>query len=296
MVVLEVLFLAVFWAWAFSGLVLLRNTLLPRLPMPVSAEQVPLPIEEVRFRATDGVELAGWLITPTHPEAPWLILCHGLGTNRADLLDLAAGLHGEGFGLLLFDFRAHGESAGRATSFGFREQRDLEGALAFLGSRPEVPARPYGVYGVSMGGAVALLVAAEDERIGAVVADSAYADLERSMDDHRRLLSPWLPRVPFLWFLSASYRLRFGVWPKQVAPTAAISNISPRPVLLIQGASDPQVPVGHGRMLLERAREPKDLWVVEDGGHLGAYAGDVGGYTERVVGLFRGALGSVVGG
>lgn len=235
MIVLETVFLVVFWSWAISALLFLRNTVLPRVPLSVLPAHLRLAADTVHFRATDGVSLEGWKI-PGQPNRPWIILCHGVGSNRSDLLEIGAGLHQEGFNLFLFDFRGHGGSAGRVTSFGWQEQRDLEGALAFLGQQVDVPANAYGVYGISLGGAVALMVAARDERLGAVAVDSPYDNLEASLRHHLKLLYPMLPRIPFHWFVLSAYRLRFGVWPRRLSPEACASTLSLRPLLLIQGA------------------------------------------------------------
>ncbi len=284
MVVLETLFLILFWAWVVSAALFLRNTILPRMPLSNSPSSWHIPFETIRFQATDGLRLSGWKLV-ADPKAPWIILCHGLGTNRADLLDIAAALYQARYNAFLFDFRAHGESAGRTTSFGWQEQRDLEGALAFLGNQPEIPDQPYGVLGISMGGAVAIMVAARDERLKAVVVDSVYPDLEASIAHHLRLLYR-LPRVPFLWFASSAYRLRFGVWPRHVSPLHMMSHISPRAVLVINGKHDPRMPVEGAMALFEAAKPPKDLWIIEGTEHLGGFQTDPEAYLKRLLGFF----------
>lgn len=288
MIALEVVFLVLFWTWVFSAGLFLRNTFLPRLPLTTTPAVLQLPFEPVKFQATDGLWLAGWKI-PGDPARPWIILCHGLGTNRADLLDIAAGLHRAGFNLLTFDFRAHGESQGNATSFGWHEQRDLEGALVFLGQQPDVPERPYGVFGISMGGAVAVMVAAGDERLGAVAIDSSYTDLECSIGLHMKLLYH-LPRYPFLLFAGSAYRLWFGVWPSRMAPIAHISRISPRPVLVIQSQGDPRMPLEDTKAMFEHAKDPKELWIVPGTDHLGAYQHDPAAYINRLAAFFTSNL------
>ena len=288
MIVLEVVFLLVFWAWVVSAALFLRNTLLPRLPIAVTPATFNLISETVRFQATDGLRLEGGKIRG-EPAWPWIILCHGVGSNRADLLDIAAALHEARFNLLLFDFRGHGGSAGRVTSFGWYEQRDLEGALAFLGSQPDIPDRPYGVYGISMGGAVALMGAAEDERIGAVAADSPYTDLEETLERHLTMLYP-VPRIPFAWFVVSTYRLRFGVWPRRISPAESAARLSPRPLLLIHGAQDPRMPAEGARRIFEHAGDPKELWMVEGAGHLEAFHMNPPAYIERLTQFFQSAL------
>lgn len=289
MIVLEVIFLVVFWSWALTAALFLYNTFLPRMPVLVQPQTLQLPAETVRFGTADGYQLEGWKIAAA-PERPWILLCHGLGSNRANLLDIAAGLYRARLNLLLFDFRAHGSSAGRMTSFGWREQRDLEGALAFLGQQPDVPAAPYGIFGISMGGAVALLVAARDERLGAVALDSPYTNLQDAFARQLALLYPLLPCVPFLWFLLATYRMRFGVWPRHVSPHTAVAALHPRPLLLIQGGQDARTPPEDTRRLYAAAGDPKDLLMVEGAGHLEAYAVDPHIYLRRLVHFFEASL------
>jgi fermentation-respiration switch protein FrsA (DUF1100 family) len=295
-IAVEVVFLVVFWTWAFAALLFLRNTVLPRLPFAQTPEQFNLPAQTVRFPATDGILLEGWLV-PAPPSGrqgtspqPWLILCHGLGTNRADVLEVGAGLHRAGFNLLLFDFRGHGGSAGRTTSFGWWERRDLEGALAFLGQQPEIQAKPYGVYGISMGGSVALMVAGQDERIGAVVVESPYPNLEASIGHHLRLMYPWLPRFPFRWYVLATYRLRFGVWPRHVSAEQGARTLNGRPLLLIHGAEDPRMPLDGIETIFAAASQPKELWVVEGSGHVGVYSLNPTAYLDRLTRFFHASL------
>jgi alpha-beta hydrolase superfamily lysophospholipase len=288
-IVLEVVFLVIFWTWALAALLFLRNTVLPRLPLAQTPESFNLPAQTVQFRATDGVMLEGWLVPGTSHQ-PWIILCHGLGTNRADVLEVGAGLHRAGFNLLFFDFRGHGGSAGRTTSFGWWEQRDLEGALVFLGQQPEIPARPYGVYGISMGGSVALMVAGRDERIGAVAVESPYTNLEESIGHHLTLMYPWVPKVPFHWYVLATYRMRFGIWPRHVSAEQGGRALNGRPLLLIHGAEDPRMPLAGITTMFNHASQPKDLWVVEGSGHLGVYTLNPQAYLDRLTRFFHASL------
>ncbi len=289
MIVLETIVLLIFWGWAISALLFLRNTLLPRTPLTETPGHLGLMSEAVRFSAVDGTRLEGWKIAGD-PANPWVILSHGAGSNRADMLKVAAGLRSSGLNLFLYDFRGHGSSAGRVSSFGWTEQSDLQGALAFLSQQPEIRACPYGIYGASMGASVALMVAAQDERIGAIAVEGSYTDLHESLRRHLGLLYG-LPAVPFVWFVALTYRLRFGVWPSRVSPLAAIRAVSPRPVLLIQGMMDTRTPPDATRRLFDAAREPKDLWILQGAGHLDGFSADPESYGRRLSEFFGRALG-----
>jgi hypothetical protein len=76
-VILEVVFLVVFWAWLFAACLFLRNTVLPRAPIFQTPEQLGLSAQLVDFKASDGVRLQGWTIAGD-PARPWIIFCHGL--------------------------------------------------------------------------------------------------------------------------------------------------------------------------------------------------------------------------
>src|SRR5262249_26347806 len=109
--------------------------------------------EEVRFRAPDGVQLAGWLV-PHLQATGYLIFCHGHGRNRGHVVGLLPTLHELGLNVPAFDFRGHGGSPGHTATFGRREVQDLVAADAYL--RERFPSKPLFVIGVSYGAAVTL--------------------------------------------------------------------------------------------------------------------------------------------
>ena len=93
-----------------------------------------LDYEEVSFRAADGVTLRGWWVqAPGSRRA--VIIMHGHGGSMDWDVHRAPAFHTAGYNVLLFDFRAHGRSAGWQATFGCRERGDVQGALAFLKSR-----------------------------------------------------------------------------------------------------------------------------------------------------------------
>ena len=142
----------------------------PRLAIPGTPAEYRLPAQDLTITTADGVRLAAWLIPDAARRAPRdtaaIVLLHGYPANKADLLPIAGALHAR-FTVLLVDFRSFGKSEGRATTLGFRERSDLRSAVDALAQRGHAR---IGVFGYSLGGAVALLGAAEDPRIRAVAA------------------------------------------------------------------------------------------------------------------------------
>ena len=255
----------------------------PRRAPPTPAPQGPY--EAVTFNASDGVQLHGWFL-PGNPEGLPLVISHGFHTSRREGLPVGIALRDRGHNVLLFDFRAHGESDGQRTSCGPLETRDLEGAVGYLLRRPEVKGDRAGVIGYSMGAAIALMVAAGVPAIGAVVADSSFASIRGALPHYFRAAFP-LPAFPFahlaLWF---GERL-VGVKADAIRPVEAIGKIAPRPVLLIHGVEDRLVPLSEAFRLYEAAGEQTGLWTVAGAGHAAARELDFQGYLDRVDHFFR---------
>ena len=269
-----------------SFILVYANTHPPKYPLHIPPSEYKAYYENVSFTSSDGIVLKGWLVKPSHPEAksPAIIICHGVGANRSDFTELAASLSQRGHFVLLFDFRAHGESSGRRTSLGYHEQKDVVAALDFLKSRPEVAPGRIGIYGFSMGGSSAILAAAKTGAFSAVVADSAFTSLR---DQAKDAITGFyhLPAFPFLQLAVLGYELYFQTQVDAVSPISIIATIAPTPVLIIAGEGDKLIPADNGRKLYAAAHEPKELWLIPGAEH-GATLAAAGSEYEKRVGKF----------
>jgi fermentation-respiration switch protein FrsA (DUF1100 family) len=238
----------------------------------------------VSFANDAGQRLSAWYVPPAAGR-PVALVCHGFGTNRREGQDLLPWLHAAGYGALLLDFQAHGESEGAATTVGLREVDDFLSAVRYLQDRLGV-AVPLVALGFSMGASVAIMGAALTPAIRAVVADSAYATLERTIARSFRHFFHLPPRVflrPTIWFAERMARARVG----SVRPIEAAARLAPRPLLLIQGASDRIVDPEDAALLHAAAGEPKALWWVEGCDHVGARQLYPDVYAGRVLACFE---------
>ena len=125
------------------------------------------------FKTADGLTLRGWYIPCAKETQKTLILLHGYPADKGNILPALAFLH-EDFNLLLFDFRYLGKSEGSYSTAGAKEVEDLLAAIQFLKSRG---VKEVGVWGFSMGGAVALMAIEKASEIRAVISESSYASL-----------------------------------------------------------------------------------------------------------------------
>jgi pimeloyl-ACP methyl ester carboxylesterase len=235
--------------------------------------------EPVRFTTSDGLTISAWWIpakrhtsrSTTQP-AGWgertVILCHGLGSNKANHLPLGRELVYAGYNLLAIDFRAHGESDGQICSFGDLERRDVLAAVGFLRTQRSANARRIALLGVSMGGAAALAAAGEEtddaRAINAVAVLSTY---DRFASAAESLLSSRLGSAIARPLVAAGIPLasmHAGTDPSSFAPSTAAARLSPRPLFVAHGRDDEMIPLVTGERLFAAASEPKTArWVGE---------------------------------
>ena len=239
-----------------------------------------LQFETVTFpsAANDGMQLAGWWI-PNPNGHRVLILVHGRYENKSAYLALARPLWEQGYNVLLFDLRGHGQSTYVPCTYGLKEQWDVIGAARFA-QQKGFSASSIGVIGWSLGGASTLMAMGSSNDFAAAVADSAYANSE-----------PLLARNPLQPGLTLALRLFRGVDLAQVSPANSIRGLDGRSIMLIHGADDRAVPLSQERLLQQAGGDSvKEVWIVPGAGHVQAYRLHPDEYAQRVTAFFDGAL------
>ncbi len=220
--------------------------------------------------ASDGIHLAGWYIPAGRSPgtAATVVLAHGYGGNKSDMLAWAEPLHGD-YNLVLFDFRNHGQSGVAPTTVGVTEQRDLRAVIDWV--ERVKGAQRIGVLGVSMGGAAAVNEAVSDDRVDALVLDSTHATLANALG--ARLERSGLPlSVPGAWSILLGGLLRTGLDMSAVDPVQAVERYGSggRPLLVIAAGKDDAIGANDAQDLLMAARDGganAELQLCADAGH-----------------------------
>lgn len=247
----------------------------PRRPPIFDPSDYGMSYETIAFESPDGLQLKGWLI-PNNRSDSLIIVCHGHGANKGDVLFAAKFLHDSGYEILLFDFRAHGESQGGIATLGWLEPNDLKAAINYAKNR--INPENIGVIGFSMGGSTAITTAGQTKDIKAVVADSAFADRSRLI---RKAVN-----FPLLDYTTVLFAQMQGLNTYENLPMDYASKISPSALLIIQGDQDHLVEIEDAELLYDKAKEPKELWLVENTPHVRAYQTEKQEYEKRVLEFF----------
>ena len=239
--------------------------------------------EEVRFPTEDGLSLAGsYFRCVSGRRLGIVVFCHEFLGNRHSVHHYADGLRDLGFDLFAFDFRNHGESDSEPGHeplqwVSDRDSTDLRSALAYLRTRPDADPAGAGLFGVSRGGGVALVVAAEDPRVWAVVTDGAFPTRGTTLAYILRwaeiyVRTPWIRRmipVSVYRYVGWVARRRSERRLDRRFPNLerAVRWLTPRPWLAIHGAQDNYIGPEIARELFRQAGDPKRFWLVEAAKH-----------------------------
>lgn len=227
-----------------------------RQPLWTTPSRMGLDFEDVQFPAQDGVRLSGWFIPAAAADRTkgTIILAHGWlwnrlgdaaadlaadlsGTTPVELLRLAHALYGEGYHVLMFDLRNHGESAAHPpVTFGQSESNDLLGALAYLQTRPDVDKDRIGVISFSLGANALLYALPLTNQIRAAVAVQPSTATIFADGYSQDLLG--LPGKILLPVVKAVYSAVSGVRLGALQPAFAVAGAGPTPVLFIQSRDD----------------------------------------------------------
>lgn len=230
-------------------------------------------LENAEITASDGVNLNAWYLRPRHGNGRDVLLLHGVQDNREGVAGFAPMLLDRGYGVLLPDSRAHGESGGTIATYGLREAEDIHRWVDWLYQRKQSKC-VYG-FGESMGAALVLDSLTAENRFCAIVAESPFSSF-RSVAYERAALYLRAPswfgrtvlRLPVEMAMMYA-RVRYGLDFDMDSPADAVGHSS-TPILLIHGADDINILPHHSELIAARYPSRVVLWEVPGATHCGA--------------------------
>lgn len=212
---------------------------------------IPFSIEGVLLDSPSGSRLHAWTLIPKQDaNGIDVLLFHGNGGHILSNLGTGVGLIRRGYRVTILDYSGYGWSTGEAT----RDNVLLDGvaALEHFAAEAEAAGRPLVLFGQSLGGHLAVVVAADHpDKIDALVIEGAFSS-HRDIASHFR---GGLARLGVSEPYSAEKRME------------GVQN----PVLVIHSVDDKVVPFDQGQRLFDLAGEPKEFLEI-DGPHLAGFA------------------------
>ena len=219
-------------------------------------ENYGLAYEPVDFVTRDGVRLCAWWFPADAAATGTVIHCHGNGGNITGHFVQTAWLAAEGYHVLCFDYRGYGASAGKPTRAGM--MADTHAAVDYVMVRKDLDPGAVLLFGQSLGGAVAITVAAERDDLAGVAVDGPFSSYRQEVEWmlKRRWLTRGVARVVPRLGISLGHD-----------PIDCVDRVSPTPLFLMHGKDDQICPWEMSQDLYDRATEPKGLWLVPGAGH-----------------------------
>jgi uncharacterized protein len=268
----------------------------------------PADAEEVGVKADDGLTLRACYLKTTAPARKGVIL-FGLefGSNRWACRPYCEKLIEAGYDVFAVEFRNQGESDKDPNYEPLqwvtdRDVADMRAAVKYVLSRPDADPKGIGVFGISKGGGTGFLTAAGEKAIRCLVTDGAYGTHTTMVPYLKRWIQIYsdrkiLQRVLPTWF----YGVIGMVGAKKVGRNRGVTYPSVekavaklnRPLLMIHGEGDTYIRPEMAKSLFERARGPKELWVVPKAKHNQALTVAGEEYHSRLVAFFDANLANV---
>jgi len=238
------------------------------------AKQLLPGLRELQVRTKDNLSLRSWFVPPRNGVV--LVVMPGLTGNRASHLDEAVLFAQHGYGSLLLEPRAHGDSEGTTATWGYLEADDVVQAVKTAYAIPGVS--KVGALGFSVGASAVALAAARDPNIRAVVLYATWTSLREEI----AAKAGSLPSRGF--WTTKGYELA-GVDVDAVHPEPQMKRIAPRPVLLLSGAVDTDTPPSVMDRILAACGPSATLWRLASVGHGGYIQAEPKEYERRVIGF-----------
>ncbi len=252
-------------------------------PLGADGSIVETPFENVSFPSrVDAITLRGWLFRAPSLTGRSAVIVHGFRQNRVnadlDAVDLSKSLLAHGYDVLLFDLRSCGTSSGDRFTLGTLEPRDLLGAYDFLLRRHYSPGK-MAIIGDSEGAATVIGAAKDLGAVGALVADSSFAELKPIIDMHL----PQNTSLPPIFFPGGEIASElFGLDPF-LRPVDEIRALPSRAFLFFHGSADGYVPLSHARELKDASANPEsELVIVTGADHVKSYRTNPTLYLARL--------------
>jgi uncharacterized protein len=258
-----------------------------RVVVPVSADTAidltnfPGHPEEIKYSLPGGEARTGWFF-PGLTSAPTVVLCPGYQISRGESLPLAAAIQDHGYNVFLFDIEGPGSK--QFSTLGFSETGELRAAMAVVSRRDDLDRSRFGLWGIDLGGYVALAVAESDPRVKALAVESVYdhpQDMAAILIDRQGVAS-----LPLL----GSFARKGFYWlhypQRQTSPISAnLDRLAGVAKLFLTSAAEPAL-TQSTQQIFRQTPDPKEIVELLHGQYSGLVDEEKRSYENRLVSFF----------
>jgi uncharacterized protein len=274
------IFLGVFSAVIMVAFMVLFENFAPylilkpvRQTLPVITEKSDLNFDTLSIKTQENITLRGYFVKPqSNNFQSIMMMVHGIGGCKESFMPIAENFAKNGIATIIYDQRAHGESGGDYCTFGYYEKKDI--SIIIDSIKAKYAYKTLGIWGNSLGGAVALQAMSEDKRINFGIVESSFATLEQVVYDYM----PHRLKIQNKWLANRALAKAAAIGnfeAAKVSPLAAAKYIE-QPIFVAHGDKDELINVAYGRQIFANlSAQNKTLTIVEGAGHHNV--GNVGG-------------------
>lgn len=210
-----------------------------------------------------------------------MLLLHGIRSNKENLSHLAYRLAQKGYSTVAVDLRAHGYSGGTHCTFGVKERKDISAVIDHLEDQ-EMIKGSLGIFGQSLGGAIAIQSLAIDDRLKYGIILSAFSTFRSITDDYFRF------NLGFSYKWLSNYLVDragaiAGFDPDDASPLEYCKLIN-QPVLMAHGLEDRRITIEYGKENFKNLADAQsEFLTIENANHLDVW--QVGGelFLEKIL-------------
>lgn len=245
-----------------------------------------IPYQTIDLKSFDSISLKGYHVKSLKDTTyASVILVHGIGGCKEHFTNLSIHLAWLGYESWIFDNRAHGKSGGEFSTYGYLEKKDI--SIIIDNIYKQTPNTQIGIWGNSLGGAIAIQALEHDKRLAFGIIESTFTDLRQIVYDYQARYSFGMPLkwMCDLTLNKASELTDFN--PDQVKPLHSVREIT-QPVLIAHGDADQNIKFEYGIQLYNNLKSPeKEFVTVENGGHYGLFKTGGKTYENKVFGFLK---------
>ena len=236
---------------------------------------------KLSYTSFDGLKLSALLTYSNIEDAKGtIILIHNSASNKYYFLDFSGVLADKGFNSVAIDLRGYGESEGKFCTYGVKEKEDVRSLIDELTKYKNL--EPIGVWGSSLGGAVAMQAMGIDKRIKFGIVEATYTDFKTNMDTYFTRLTKLKLKPLTNYIVNRSGSIGdFDV--DDASPMKYAEKIT-QPILVVHGEKDPVFNIKYGKANFDKIKSTdKEFITIDSAGHANIW--EVGGekYFEKVM-------------